>query len=599
MFDNLSVSKKLIWAFAGVICACGLATALVFWNMRAIEHATRLDVGSRELLSALEATQSAALEQQNAARGFVASGAADFEAKYKAGSDALAEGLQRLEKADTDHDYDAVIPELRAQTLAFQRNADGLMALARDPARRAEAAVAVATGARLDAFRATAAKIRDGETRQLAERTVQTGRAFRSAYWSFVIGGGAALSVALAFGWLLARSLGAPVVAMTEAMGRLAAGQDDVEVPATGRGDEIGRMAQAVLAFKQAAVQKRAAEADAAAQRDAADAERRRNAQIQADAARSQTVVAEALAQALSSLSAGDLTARVAAAFPPEYEQLKRDYNGAVARLEETLRVVVANAASIGSGAGEISRAADDLSRRTEQQAASLEETAAALDQITVTVRKTAEGALRARGTVEAARREAEQNGQVVDRAVQAMSAIESSAAQISQIIGVIDEIAFQTNLLALNAGVEAARAGESGRGFAVVASEVRALAQRSAGAAKEIKDLISDSSKQVSDGVELVGATGEVLRRIVGQVAEITDVVVEIAASAQEQSVGLNQINTAVNQMDQSTQQNAAIVERSANASHALAADATELAKLTAQFRLGETEAGTRRAAA
>jgi len=307
-------------------------------------------------------------------------------------------------------------------------------------------------------------------------------------------------------------------------------------------------------------------------------------------AAREQQVFAvEATATALSKLAAGDLTYRIDGRFPEEYQRLQADFNAAINRLHEVMGNVAGAAGAIRSGTGEISTAADDLSRRTERQAASLEETAAALDQITATVRKTAEGAREAQGVVNAARGDAEASGVVVADAISAMDRIEASASQISQIVGVIDEIAFQTNLLALNAGVEAARAGEAGRGFAVVASEVRALAQRSADAAKEIKALISASTAQVSSGVELVGKTGQALQRIVGEVAKITELVAEIAASAQEQAVGLAQVNTTINEMDQMTQQNAAMVEQSTAASHALANQAGELDHLMEEFEIGE----------
>src|SRR5690606_18841880 len=264
-------------------------------------------------------------------------------------------------------------------------------------------------------------------------------------------------------------------------------------------------------------------------------------------------------------------------------------------QLQDAMSVVVTNVSAIRSGSGEISQAADDLSRRTEQQAASLEETAAALDQITATVNRTAAGARQASDTVQAAKGDAETSGNVVRDAVSAMGAIEKSAQEITQIIGVIDEIAFQTNLLALNAGVEAARAGDAGRGFAVVASEVRALAQRSAEAAKEIKVLISASTSQVNSGVSLVGQTGEALQRIVSRVAEIDGLVSEIAASAQEQATGLQQVNTAVNQMDQVTQQNAAMVEQSTAASHSLAQEAEALAGSVARFQIGAVTATAR----
>ena len=256
------------------------------------------------------------------------------------------------------------------------------------------------------------------------------------------------------------------------------------------------------------------------------------------------------------------------------------------------MKVIIVNVAGITTGAGEISQASDDLSKRTEQQAASLEETAAALDQITATVRRTAAGARQASDAVTAAKGEAEHSGVVVTQAVSAMGQIEKSSQQISQIIGVIDEIAFQTNLLALNAGVEAARAGDAGRGFAVVAQEVRALAQRSAEAAKEIKGLISTSTQQVGQGVDLVGQTGKALQSIVAKVAEIDTLVSEISSSAQEQATGLAEVNTAVNQMDQVVQQNAAMVEQSTAASHSLANEAQEMARLVSRFQVGEVAA-------
>jgi methyl-accepting chemotaxis protein len=289
----------------------------------------------------------------------------------------------------------------------------------------------------------------------------------------------------------------------------------------------------------------------------------------------------------LSRLAEGDLSQRIEEPFIPGLEPLRADFNASLEALENSLSAIAANAEAIRTGTGEISTAADDLSRRTEQQASSLEETAAALEQITATVKKTAEGAKHARDVVSAAKVDADKSGEVVRKAMEAMTGIDQSSKQISQIIGVIDEIAFQTNLLALNAGVEAARAGDAGRGFAVVASEVRALAQRSAQAAKEIKGLISTSTAQVDQGVLLVTQTGEALARIVAQVVEINRVIADIAASAQEQATGLQQVNTAVNGMDQVTQKNAAMVEETTAAAHALAGETEELGRLVGRYKI------------
>ena len=319
----------------------------------------------------------------------------------------------------------------------------------------------------------------------------------------------------------------------------------------------------------------------------AAEEERERRAEADRQAAESQAMVVRETGSGLAALAAGDLTYRIAEAFPGEYGRLRDDFNRAMAALDEAVGVIRSNAGSMQSGAQEISSAAGDLSRRTERQAASLEETAAALDQITASGRQTAENAQAADAVMAQARVEAEAGGGVVQRAVSAMSEIERSSDQIGQIIGVIDEIAFQTNLLALNAGVEAARAGEAGRGFAVVASEVRALAQRSAESAKEIKSLISASGAQVADGVLLVRRSGEALSDIASRVNEISDLMAEIRGSTREQAVGLAEVNTAVNEMDQVTQQNAAMVEQSTAASLALSREAEELALLVDRFQV------------
>ena len=294
------------------------------------------------------------------------------------------------------------------------------------------------------------------------------------------------------------------------------------------------------------------------------------------------------LGAALAALAGGDLTYKIEKKLPGAIDQLREDFNIAIEQLRSVLSQTVAASSTIREGTGDIATTADDLSRRTEQQAASLEETAAALSQIMTTVRRTADGATRAREVVATTKTNAEQSGQIVRDAVDTMSGVAHSSNKINQIIGVIDEIAFQTNLLALNAGVEAARAGEAGRGFAVVASEVRALAQRSAEAAKEIKTLISESSAHVNRGVQLVGLTGDALQKIIASIGGISEVVAEITASALEQATGLKEINTAVTHMDQVTQQNAGMVQQAASISQDMVRETAELDLLMGRFQLG-----------
>jgi methyl-accepting chemotaxis protein len=408
------------------------------------------------------------------------------------------------------------------------------------------------------------------------------------ATFGLIVGG---LVVVMVAGFFATRAwIVSPLKGLSSTMDRLARGEFQVRVEGEDRRDELGGMARAVQVFKDAGLEKQRLEAETVAQRSLTEQERSRAEQAKAQTAKAQAQVVTSIGTGLERLSAGDLTFQLTEAFPADYEKLRINFNGAMSQLQQTMKTVVGRTDGLRSGGQEITQAADDLSKRTEQQAASLEETAAALDEITATVKKTADGAIEARKVVAIAKDDAEKSGAVVREAVGAMTRIEDSSRQIGQIIGVIDEIAFQTNLLALNAGVEAARAGDAGRGFAVVASEVRALAQRSAEAAKEIKTLISASTDQVAQGVDLVGQTGRALARIADQVAQINGVVSEIAASAQEQATGLHQVNAAVNQMDQVTQQNAAMVEQATAAAHSLREETDALSDLIAQFRVGDT---------
>jgi methyl-accepting chemotaxis protein len=397
-------------------------------------------------------------------------------------------------------------------------------------------------------------------------------------------------SVLCGFGvcWFVSRRLLKPLSEATLAMNTLAKGRMDVSLAGTERGDEIGDLARAFATFHQNLLDKMRAEEEAAVNRSLSEQERLERERRQAEEAAEVAFAVEKLGHALGRLADGKLDYRIGDAFAERLDPVRVDFNNAVARLEDAIRRVGENAQAIAAGSNQIRAAADDLSRRTEQQAASVEETAAALEQITTTVSDSSRRADEAGQLVKNTRDYAERSGKVVGRAVEAMHAIEASSNEISSIIGVIDEIAFQTNLLALNAGVEAARAGEAGKGFAVVAQEVRELAQRSAQAAKEIKSLIGKSGQQVKSGVDLVTETGASLRHIVSQVQAVSNNVAAIVEGSREQATGLREINAAVNTMDQSTQQNAAMVEESTAASHSLAREADSLFDLVSQFSFG-----------
>jgi len=397
----------------------------------------------------------------------------------------------------------------------------------------------------------------------------------------------AAIILGLA-GWLIARRFIGRISDVISETAGIAAGKLDVSIRGVNAKDEIGDLSRSLGMLLESNRQKAQLEREAADNREEQERERADRARVsEAQEADVKFAVVE-LASGLSRLSDGDMTVSLDHAFTPALDETRTNFNESVAKLRSAMISFSQNAQVIHSGAGEIRSAADDLARRTEQQAASVEETAAALEEITTSVKDSTVRAEEAGSLVARTKENAERSGKIVRRAVDAMHQIEQSSKSISNIIGVIDDIAFQTNLLALNAGVEAARAGEAGKGFAVVAQEVRELAQRSAAAAKEIKTLISSSGSQVKHGVDLVSQTGQALSGIVEEVQQIDRNVHAIVQSAREQSTGLQEINTAVNQMDQSTQKNAAMVEESNAAAHTLATEVGALSQRLAQFQLG-----------
>ena len=372
-----------------------------------------------------------------------------------------------------------------------------------------------------------------------------------------------ALVLTLAAVKIAGKSICDPYIRTVERLEALADGDTDTAILHTEHRDCVGRLTRAMGIFRENALT------------------------VQRTRVEQQKVV-EALSAALKALAQSRLDCTIEQPFSGVGEELRLNFNAAVAALSATIAAVRGSADSVLNGATEIRAAADDLSRRNEQQAASLEETAAAMNEVTQGVTSSARAAADAHRSIEAAHHEASEGGAVVARAVQAMAAIARSAQEIAQIINVIDGIAFQTNLLALNAGVEAARAGEAGRGFAVVATEVRALAQRSAEAAKDIKALISVSSEQVGAGVTLVGETGSLLDHIVGQIGDITALVTTIASSAEQQAERIATVNASVGEMDRMTQQNAAMSEETTAAARSLANEARVLSQTVSRFRTG-----------
>ncbi|WP_298190798.1 methyl-accepting chemotaxis protein [Novosphingobium sp.] len=369
---------------------------------------------------------------------------------------------------------------------------------------------------------------------------------------------------------LISRHVLDPLAETASMMTMMAAGDLEAGRRSDHRADEIGDMTRAIEVFRSAA-------------------------RMQREDAQKQELVVTRMGTALGKLAEGDLVHRIEPPFPSEYEQLRGAYNSAAERLDSVLARVGGSAVSVSNGAAEIRTAASDLASRNQSQAASVEESSAAMKQVAGIVAATAARTREVETEIALATEDAQAGGALVNEAMVAMSAIERSSQEIDRIIGLIDSIAFQTNLLALNAGVEAARAGDAGRGFAVVATEVRALAQRSADAASEIRTLIATSSREVTGGVNLVGRTGEAITAMVGRVSTLSTLVSEIAQATRDQSQSLDQVSASVTGMDSMTQRNAAMVEQTAAASRSLAEEAGELAAAVSRFHTSAQATSTR----
>ncbi|MFO1261101.1 MAG: methyl-accepting chemotaxis protein [Sphingomonadaceae bacterium] len=404
------------------------------------------------------------------------------------------------------------------------------------------------------------------ETDQIQKQGQET---LQSVIWVLSALGLSLLIGTGAFTWTMLSRVAKPLSNTAQTMRAMVNGDLSANIEGDTRSDEMGDVARALVAFRQAEVDKRSLEEEGKKQ----NIERAR--------------IIDSLSVALRHLANGDVSYRIEDQFEGQYEELRMDFNSALTAVGSALRAVSEASDAIRLGTGEIAQASNDLSIRTEQQAAALEETSASMTTATGSVRETAEAAKEANSAVLDAHDAAEKGGQIVHDAIAAMDEIEQSSKQISQIIALIDNVAFQTNLLALNAAVEAARAGEAGDGFAVVAAEVRGLAQRTADAANDVKKLITSSAQQVENGVRLVGQAGETLDHIVERVSEITKLMQNIAASVEEESLVLVQVNSAVGEMDQMTQQNAAMVEESTASARNLASEAESLSKLVGNFQI------------
>ncbi|OLP45649.1 methyl-accepting chemotaxis protein [Rhizobium oryziradicis] len=596
--NNMRIFVKVGLAFF-ILLVVSIFVNTISWNsLSRQEQSSEWTNHTNKVLSKMDAVVAAMVDQETGIRGYLLSGGDEkFLDPQKAGKAHYTETYAAVRSLTSDNavqqkrlsDLDALVQAWQTKIVAQE------IALMKDPATKEQGQQLETSGAGkqyMDGVRAKAKEISDEEIRLLDIRQAAAIDAAYQARRNILIGSGA-LVVILALSLLiLNKGMIVPLTRITASMRKLADGDTAIEIPGIGRRDEVGAMADAVEVFRKNAIANVELEKQAASSRQETEKTQAANCQRAEQEAANLRFATQTLGEGLKRLAQGDVSFQINEAFAPEYEELRKDFNTSLAQLGSAIGSVLATVEGMENGTREIAASANDLSKRTEQQAAALEETAAALDEITVNVSNSSQRTAEARTVAITANQNAVKSSEVVNQAEDAMKRIEESSQQISNIIGVIDEIAFQTNLLALNAGVEAARAGEAGKGFAVVAQEVRELAQRSANAAKEIKGLILNSSTEVGNGVKLVRETGIALKSIGDHVVQINQLMEAIATSAKEQSVGLAEVNSAVNQMDQTTQQNAAMVEQSTAAASALASEANHLKELVGQFKLAGSQA-------
>ena len=580
-FRNWTFRTKLTAAFLSILMiSCALGGTL-YIKLHAARDGIVWTTHTYKVLRTLDGIMASMVDQETGLRGYLlADGNAVFLEPFTSGVDrfdAQIEQLRQLTQGDPREM--AKTEEIREQGLSWRVNhAEQAIALMKDPA-TAQAAqeleISGAGKAQLDAIRALVAEFQTLEEGLLAQRAAVLDQNLRDGDTVIYVATGLGVLVALFAGFLMVHSIDLPLRKTIDVLSRLAAGNLAVDAGYDGRRDEVGQIGKGLVSVQRVMRDAQKISDEVAAKQE------------------EQKAVVDALFNGLDRLASLDLTYRIEAtvndrAFPEDYEALREAFNGLAETLTETLRHLNGSAEDVNGRTSQMEEAAHELSRRTENQAATLEQSAAALEQMSESVQSSARNAADAEEQTRDNHRIAQETGSVVRQAVDAMERIQQRSDEITQIISVIDDIAFQTNLLALNAGVEAARAGEAGRGFSVVASEVRQLAQRSADSAQQIKDLILSSSAEVESGGQLVADAGSALEDILNRVSKVTERIADISTASQEQAQGLKEVNVGMRELDTVTQQNAAMAQEFLGSSGEMASVSKTMLAAVRRFDLG-----------
>ncbi|HWU96410.1 MAG TPA: methyl-accepting chemotaxis protein, partial [Sphingomonas sp.] len=573
MFKAMKIPRKLGISFL-TICATAAIVMLVFYSsISSIRGSTDANNLSQSIHAKTQALETALLRQNSQMRGFLVTADETYLKSYNEGRDDYDKTSAELETLLTDPKLEAALVKSREETLKWRKDwSDRLIAKVKAGQRdAAEAEVraagkAVLTSAAVLPLR----EIKDAQTSAIEQNGARQESAIGTALFVLVIGAIALIGIAITLALVLTRLIASPISGLTRTMADLAAGRNDIAVPDTDRRDELGDMARAVLVFRDAAVAKQAA--DAASAR--AEAE--------------QKMVVETVSTHLAELAGGNLTAEITQAFPGDYEAVKTNFNAAVAELRGLIASVMESTAAINTGSNEIAQASEDLARRTEANAASLEETAAAVTQMNGRLRATADAANRTVARADETISTVTNGRETADEAMQAMNRVSDSAKGIDSVIEGLDKIAFQTRVLAMNAAVEAGRAGEAGRGFAVVADLVSALAMRAEEEAGRARDQLTATQTDIVAAVEMVQKVDGALANISGDVGEVHTLLGQMASDNQAQASAISEISLAIGTMDQSTQQNAAMVEETSAAARNLTGEVAALGEQASKFEVG-----------